>query len=190
MKIVALDERRLLPRHCQGEPAAFAELVKGFRAPVYSYLVRCGLDRAACDDVFQEVFIKVHHAAATYEPEKPLKPWLFTIVVNTVRSHWRKERVRQLVASEEAPEPVSTEARPDERVEATETAAALERALAKLSQAEREVVLLCATEQLEQKDVAEMLGMPLGTVKTHLHRARATLARALMKTPARREGVR
>jgi RNA polymerase sigma-70 factor (ECF subfamily) len=186
VNIVALDERRLLPRHCQGEPQAFAELVKSFRGPVFSYLVRCGLNRAACDDVFQDIFIKVHNAAKSYEPEKPLKPWLFTIVVNTVRSHYRKERVRQLVVAVETPEAASREPRPDERVEASQTAAVLEREIAKLSFAEREVVLLCATEQLEQKDVAEMLGLPLGTVKTHLHRARATLARAL----SRREGVR
>jgi RNA polymerase sigma-70 factor, ECF subfamily len=184
-QIVALNERRLLPRHCAGDPTAFQELMQRFRAPVFGYLVRCGIDRSSAEDVFQEVFIKIHNAAASYAPDRPLKPWLFTIVVNTVRSHYRRERIRQLVLEPETSERPGVEPPADELLEALETAAALEEALELLTLAEREVVLLATVEQLTQKDLALVLDLPVGTIKTHMHRARATLTRALSRRTAR-----
>ena len=78
------------PDHTQGDRNAFSQLVALFRAPVHNYLFRCGLDRAAREDLLQEIFIKIHAAAATYRPERPLKVWIFTIAANTARSHFRK----------------------------------------------------------------------------------------------------
>ena len=94
------DERELLLRHRDGDPSAFPRLVARYRAPVYSYLVRCGVRESDRDDVFQDIFIKVHRAAAQFQSERPLHPWLFTIVANTVRTHHRKQRVKELVFTE------------------------------------------------------------------------------------------
>ena len=63
--VVNLDERNWLPRHCRGDGQAFAELVNAYQSPVYGYLVRCGVPPAARDDVFQEIFVKIHLAAAS-----------------------------------------------------------------------------------------------------------------------------
>ncbi len=60
-----------------------------YRRPVYSYLVRSGVAEADRDDVFQGIFLKIHAAAETYDPARPLAPWLFTIVANSVRNHFR-----------------------------------------------------------------------------------------------------
>lgn len=178
-RIVALDERRLLPRHCGGDASAFAELVAAYRAPVYGYLVRCGIEAAMRDDLFQEIFFKIHSAAASYLPDRPLKPWVFTIVANTVRSHYRRLRVRQLVGADETAEHPSAGPDGHAMAEAHETAAWLDQAMATLPFSQREVVALSCIEKLEHKEVAAALGMPVATIKTHLHRARATLARAL-----------
>ena len=59
-------------------------LVSRYRAAVYSYLVRCGVAEADRDDLFQEIFIRIHRAASRYRPDCPLHPWLFTIVANAV----------------------------------------------------------------------------------------------------------
>ena len=67
-------ERQLLVRHRDGDPDAFEELVQRFRAPVFSYLVRCGVEPASRDDLFQEIFIKIHNASARYRAEQPLPP--------------------------------------------------------------------------------------------------------------------
>ena len=60
-----------------------------YRRPVYSYLVRSGVADADRDDVFQGIFLKIHTAAGSYDPTRPLAPWLFTIVANSVRNHFR-----------------------------------------------------------------------------------------------------
>jgi len=174
------DERQLLLRHREGDPEAFAALVEEYRAPVYSYLARCGVDAAERDDVFQEIFLRIHGAAARYQAERPVHPWIFTIVSNTARSYLRKRRVRQLVFAEpdgrDPPDP-----RPDgeRRAAARERVEVLEGEIRKLPLMQREVVLLAGVEKLALKEVGEVLGIPVNTVKTHLRRARLALARAL-----------
>lgn len=179
-----LEESQLLVRHRRGDADAFPELVAHYRRPVYSYLVRCGVEEAARDDLFQDVFAHIHRAAATYEPERPVKPWVFAIAANVVRGHYRKARVREIVVS--APDPQQSDSAPDSHqlAEARETAAWIERAVAALPFSQREVVVLCCIEQLPQDDVAATLGMPVNTVKTHLRRARIALAQALARRRA------
>jgi RNA polymerase sigma-70 factor (ECF subfamily) len=186
---VAIDERSLLLRHRDGDAGAFAELVQRYRAPVYSYLARCGVRRDDCDDLFQEIFIRVHRSAGTYQEDRPLHPWLFTIVANAVRTHLRKRRLRELIDTE-PPEPDDQvpahdppAGNPDgERMAAArETMAWLEKEISALPLARREVLILVCIENLPQKEVAEILGIPLSTVKTHLRRARVALAERLAR---------
>ncbi len=173
-------ERQLLVRHRDGDPDAFEELVQRFRAPVFSYLVRCGVEPASRDDLFQEIFIKIHNASARYRAEQPLPPWIFTIAANTVRSHFRKRRVQGLVfPGRRLNDPKSESASAQESLEAQETAAWIDAALAHLPRKQREVFSLCGVQGLPQQQVSEILGMPLNTVKTQLRRARIELARGL-----------
>lgn len=176
------DRRELIARHLRGDRDAFAELIHEFKAPVYSYILRSGVGGGAEDDIFQEVFIKVHGAAASYQPERPLEPWLFTIVANTVRSHFRKVRVRELAQEQELRD-AETEATVTvhDLAEAQETVAWLERAIQNLPLAQREAVILCGMKQLSQQDVAQILDIPLNTLKTNLKRGRDTLAQALVR---------
>lgn len=181
----------LLARHRGGDGAAFAELVARYRRIVYGYLVRCGVEGAARDDVFQEIFTSIHRAAATYRPERPLKPWVLTIVANAVRSHHRKaRRPTHVLSPAEFPPDGSPTPDSHQLAEARETAAWIERAIAMLPISQREVVTLCCVEQLAQDNVAAALGMPVNTVKTHLRRARIALAQALARrTAAQRREV-
>ncbi len=174
-EVVDLEERMLLVRHRNGEQEAFRELVSRYRAPTYGYLVRCGVSPLDRDDLFQEIFIKVHRAAASYQPERPLHPWLFTIVANTVRTYHRKRRVHELVFNERLPEPVA--AAPDSlrATEAKETVDWLEREIPTLPAMQREVLLLVCVEGMRLALVADALDIPLNTVKTHLRRARMKL---------------
>ncbi|MCP3957161.1 MAG: RNA polymerase sigma factor [bacterium] len=186
VRVVRGDEGRLLLRHREGDREAFATLVSEYRAPVYSYLSRCGVDPADRDDLFQEVFIKIHRAAGSYQADRPAHPWIFTIVSNTIRSHLRKRRVRQLIFAEPATEQEPTDSAPDgeRRAAARETAAFVHDEIGKLRLVQREVVLLACVERMPLKEVGEVLRVPVNTVKTHLRRARLALAGAL----ARRRG--
>lgn len=182
------EEGALLVRHLAGDPVAFAELVEAYRAPVFGYLVRCGIAETDRDDLFQDIFIKVHRAAPSYQTHRPLHPWLFTIVCNTVRTHLRRRRVRQLIFSPPtAEEPTDTTPDGERRSVARQTVAFLESEIRRLPLAHREVLLLAAVDRRPLKDVSEALGVPLGTVKTHLRRARLALARALAEHHLPRE---
>jgi len=177
-EVVGLDRRELLIRHAAGDKAAFSELMESYRAPVYTYLIRCGVPPASRDDLFQEIFIKIHLGASSYTPEKPLANWLFTIVANTTRSFFRKEKVRALLGGK-ATSGERTAASPDELLEAKETAGFVGEALQKLPFKQRQILLLCTTAGLSQEEVADMLGLPLNTIKTCLRRARLFLASSL-----------
>ncbi len=184
---VDLDERRLLQRHVDGDSGAFEELVHRYETSVYGYLVRCAIPPEARDDLFQEVFTRVHAAAATYRPEHALKAWLFTIVVNTVRTWYRRRKVRRIVFSR--PDLVVKDPNPDalRQVEVKETTAWLEKAIRALPALQREVVILSCIEQLPHEDIAMALGLPVNTVKTHLRRARQALAAQRARTRIRLE---
>lgn len=174
----------LLRRHLAGDEQAFPALVAEYRAPVYGYLARCGIADDDRDDLFQDIFVKVHQAAASYRPERPLHPWLFTIVCNTVRSHLRRLKVRRLVfrqVDEQTPELTDDGADGERRSQARQRMALLEAEMQGLSTPQRQVILLAGVEKLPLKEVAVMLRMPVNTVKTHLRRARLALAKGLSR---------
>ena len=191
------EERQLLVRHRNGDEAAFTELLAEYRAPVYSYLGRCGVTTTDRDDLFQEIFLRIHRSAHRYQDDRPLHPWVFTIVANAVRNHARRQRVRRIVfginiPSDEGdggPGPEAVDSAPDgERtVAARETAVWIAAQIRTLPLKQRQVLLLATVEELPLKEVAEALGMPLNTVKTCLRRARIRLSQALARRGGQRE---
>jgi RNA polymerase sigma-70 factor (ECF subfamily) len=179
-------EQSLLIRHRAGDATAFPQLIADYRRPVYSYLIRCGVAEADRDDLFQEVFIKIHHAGSSYDPSRPHHPWLFTIVANTVRTYVRKRKVQAMVFAEPPKqEPKSTDADAARHAIAKQTAGWLERQIQKLPLGQREVLILTCVEHLPQREVAVVLGLPVNTVKTHLRRARLALVERLEQREAR-----
>ncbi len=174
------NERSWLMRHAQGDTRAFPALLDAYRSRVYGYLVRCGVADADRDDVSQTVFLKIHVAAATYDSSRPLKPWIFTIVVNTVRDHFRSCSVRPApVTNDRWPEISDPNPGPEHIAAARETMTWLEQALLALPLAQREVLILSTIVGLRQQEIAQSLNLPLNTIKTHLRRARLKLADAM-----------
>jgi len=172
-------EPNLLVRHREGHRDAFAQLVSRYRAPVYSYLIRCGVDPADRDDLFQEIFLRIHRSAGQYDAERPLHPWVFTVVANGVRSYHRNRKVQTQVFAEPAEHEVADSGPDSERRAASrQRIARVEKELSRLAPIQREV-LLASVNGLLQKDIAEAFGLPLNTVKTHLRRARLKLMEKL-----------
>ena len=188
--VVRLEERTWLARHRRGDAAAFPALLESYRRPVYAYLVRTGVAEADRDDLFQSVFLKVHAAAGSYDAARPLAPWIFTIVANTVRNHFRDRPSRHTVGDDQAVQELADPAPGPERVvQGRQAVARLEAAVAALPLAQREVLVLTAIGGLRQREVAEALDLPLNTVKTNLRRARLALAKALAEVPGDATGV-
>jgi RNA polymerase sigma factor (sigma-70 family) len=184
--VVDLEERTWLARHRRGDTTAFPALMAAYRRPVYSYLVRNGVAGADRDDVFQAIFLKIHAAAGSYDPARPLAPWLFTIVANSVRNHFRdlSGGFGTALADDDPPDPPDPNPGPERIASARQTLVWLEGALTALPLAQREVLLLVAIVGLRQQGVALALDLPLNTVKTHLRRARLALAARLAERNA------
>ena len=192
-RVIAISERVLLERHRRGDPDAFPALMAAFRAPVFGYLTRCGVATADRDDLFQEVFLRVHRAAGpngTSElPTGPVAPWLFTIAVNLVRSHYRKASVRKIMTLDGAAgeTTASTNELPDRALESRRELAWLDAAMARLPLEQREALVLSTIEGLDIAEVAIALDVPADTVKTRVRRARLALAEARTRANVRGE---
>ncbi len=174
--VVDLRERAWLARHRRGETGAFTELLSAYRRPVYNYLFRCGLDTATRDDLFQDIFLKIHLNAASYEPARPLRPWVFTIAANTVRNHLRDRGKRDEVLAHAMPEQAAHPAPGTQRrAEQRETLSWLAEAIGTLPLEQREVLVMVSIEGMALSEVAEALQTPVNSVKTRLRRARLKL---------------
>lgn len=184
-EVIPLAGHRLLQRHLDGDRHAFAQLMQAHASPIYGYLARCGVGPAERDDLFQDIFCKVHRAASTHPPRGALEPWLFAIAVNTVRSHFRKVKTRSIVALDERPDAVAATDSPEHAAQARQTAAWIEAEITRLPLPQREVLLLCGLRQLDMKAAAEALDIPINTVKTRLRRARMALAEAAQRRAVR-----
>ncbi|MCB9737336.1 MAG: RNA polymerase sigma factor [Deltaproteobacteria bacterium] len=176
----------LIARHRAGERGAFEALVGHYRGSIYGFYRRNGLAPEVADDLFQDTFLRVHQHAASYAPERPFRVWLFTIAHNLLRSHWRKRAVRRILVDWWAGspddgrplDPPDGGPSPADAAETGETLAWLEGALGALAEGPRQALLLTQVEGLKLTEAADVLGVPVATVKTWVHRGRRDLALA------------
>jgi RNA polymerase sigma-70 factor (ECF subfamily) len=155
---------------------AFERLVPAYRRRVFGLAYSILRDRAAAEDLAQEVFVKLWQALPRYDGRARLSTWIYAITRNAAISALRARR-REVSMSDPA---VAVEA---EGVAAAPAAAqddaALRRGIEALPEKQRQAITLYYLDERPVDEVAEMMGLPANTVKTHLHRARASLAAAL-----------
>ena len=178
----------------RGDSNAFAALVKSMQRQVYGLCLRLLADSEEARDAAQETFVRAYTALDTFDASQPFAPWVLRIARNHCLDQLRRrtpER-RHLPLDGEGPygapqhrEVADPEApRADEALERAETRGALEAAVAALPPNYREVVHLFHVEHLSYKEIAATLDVPIGTVMTWLHRARARLREALAEPGA------
>ena len=155
---------------------ALAEILRAYRRKVFGLAYSFVRNRETAEDVAQEVFIKVWRALPAFDARASLSTWIYTITRNTSLSALRdKRRSGDLEdASAQATEPATESG----AAEAAAENASLLRLIARLPDKQRQVILLFYLQEQSHQEVATMLAMPVGTVKTLLHRARESLAAA------------
>jgi len=185
-------DRGLVERCREGDPIAFARLVALHEDMVFNLAARMLGDMEEARDVSQEVFLQVYRTLSGFEGRSSLKTWIYRIVVNQChnRRRWWRRRARErsrpiedLTAAEEAKLSQANAgggANPFDRVERAERAARVQEALMSLSFAHRAVLMLRDAEGLPCEAVALTLGLPVGTVKSRLARARDALRSRLL----------
>jgi RNA polymerase sigma-70 factor, ECF subfamily len=171
-----LTDGELLARTGTGDRVAFEVLYQRYSRSVFGLALRRLGDRGRAEDAVQETFVSIWRAARTYKPERgPGAPWLYAVARNAIidRSRARNE------PAVEAPDEATLDAGPADRAEESWTQWRVHRALEKLTEQEREVIALAYWSGLSQSEVADSLGIPLGTVKTRTRRALQRLADVL-----------
>lgn len=157
-------------------PEEFAAVFDRHAGEIHDYVAR-RLDREQADDVTAEAFLVAFRKRHRYDPGRSdARPWLYGIAANLIAGHRRSE-VRRLKAIARAPRDgaVHEEERSAERASAEAMRPALALALSRLSAQQRELLLLVAWADLSYEEAAEALGIPVGTVRSRLHRIRAKL---------------
>lgn len=186
----ALSDAALMERVRGGDPDAFEPLVRRYEKRLFGYFLNLVEDPATAADLAQETFLRVYRASPRYRESGRFEAWLFRIAANLVRSRRRRrdlraphvpiEEVPAAASSELAAEaPASAAGRPDELAWRAELREALRRALPRLPLAFREAVLLRDFEGWSYREIAEMLGVEEGTVKSRAHRGRKRLREIL-----------
>jgi RNA polymerase sigma-70 factor (ECF subfamily) len=175
MHLVTSDGE-LIQRAATGDRSAFEDLYHRYARPVFGLALRRLGDRGRAEDAVQETFASIWRSAASYQPDRgPGAPWLYAVARNAIVD---RARARNEIPSE-VPDEATPEAGPGDRAEQGWVAWRIHRALEELPEREREVLGLAYWSGLSQSEVAEFLGIPLGTVKTRTRAALSKLSEIL-----------
>ena len=188
----ALAEAGLLEACRRGDPGAFAELVSLHQGLVYNLALRLLGEPEEARDLAQDVFLKVYRMLGSFRGQSALRTWIYRIVVNESRNRqrwWRRRRRERSLPLEALPPGDSAqlvaeetgETSPYEAVRRRERSARVQAALQGLSFEHRAVLLLREVEEMSCDEIAAALGLPEGTVKSRLSRAREALRQALAR---------
>jgi RNA polymerase sigma-70 factor (ECF subfamily) len=182
---VSDDDRRLIADCLGGRRDAFGELVSRYHARLYNAAARLVDNPDDAADVVQDAFLSAYQSLHTFKGDAEFFTWLYRIAFNTAISLKRKKRaVISLDAhgsSEHSLEPddPSEFVRPGAALERTEDETQLHEAIGRLSAEHREVLLMKDIDGLKYEEIAELLGVPIGTIRSRLHRARLELRELL-----------
>jgi RNA polymerase sigma-70 factor, ECF subfamily len=189
------DEDLLLAYRSRGDRGAFDALVHRYERELYGYLRHYMGDAEMAEDVFQQTFLQVHLKCDQFEPGRKVRPWLYTVATNQAIDYQRRNRRHRMVsldrcatrpADEDAGALVelldNPEPDPGDIAETAEQHDQLREAVEELPESTRQVVRLVYFQGLKYREAAEVLSIPVGTVKSRLHAAINKLSDTLTRT--------
>jgi len=183
----SLSDQEVVALARAGKEVAYRELLHRYERPVFSLVYRMVRDRETAEDLAQETFVKVLNALDSYRPEYRFSSWIFKIANNAAIDHLRRRELNTLSldGAPGAVTPSEVEATalqaadhslsPLAELESRELGTAIEQAVAQLRPDYRACILLRHVEGRAYEEIADALDLPLGTVKTYIHRARLEL---------------
>lgn len=182
-----LTDQEVVRHAVIGREAAYRELIRRYQRPVFSLVYRMVRDRELAEDLAQETFVKVLNAIESYRPEYKFSSWIFKIANNAAIDHLRRRNLDTLsldgsphAGTSEAIEATTLQISdgsesPLDEVANRELGGYIENAIGQLRPEYRNCILLRHVEGRPYEEIAEILDLPLGTVKTYIHRARNEL---------------
>ncbi|MCC6417754.1 MAG: sigma-70 family RNA polymerase sigma factor [Gemmataceae bacterium] len=190
-ELIQCSDEELLGRFRSGLREAFGVLVRRYERELYGYLRRYLSDGDLADDVFQNTFLQLYTKAGTYEPGRPVRPWLYTIATHQAIDALRRNNRHQAVSLDrQRDEPGGGETQnltaalesslpgPIDHAQGEERRQVVRATVDRLPDFLRQVVLLAYYQGLKYREIADVLGIPVGTVKSRLHVALGKLQEA------------
>ena len=178
-----MDNVQLLQRYMAADEGAFREIVGQYKDSVYAFLRRFLGDRDLADDVFQETFLQLYLSRDKFDPSKPLRPWLFSIVADKAKDALRRGQRAHAANAENIFDTDENSVdgvlntldyddhTPYEDLIRAETAAVVKQTVDRMPSMSREILLLAYFQKFSHAQMAEILRIPVGTVKSRLHDA-------------------
>jgi RNA polymerase sigma-70 factor (ECF subfamily) len=190
----ALTDQDVVRQAVAGRESAYREIIRRYQRPVYSLIYRMVRNKELAEDLAQDTFIKMLNGIASYRPEYKFSSWIFKIANNAAIDHLRRREIDTLsldgsphAEDAEAIEATTLQIGSDsesqlDEVASKELGSQIERAIGQLRPEYRNCILLRHVEGRPYEEIAEILDLPLGTVKTYIHRARNELRALLADT--------
>lgn len=178
-----LSDAELLTRYTAGEEDAFRELVSRYKNSLYAFLRQFLNRHDLVEDVFQETFLQLFSSRDSFDTSRPLRPWLFTIAANKAKDalrKWQRTSAVQIGTMADSQElsfddmlntVTADDTMPYDELQKNETATRVGRIVADMPENLREILILAYFQRFSYKQMAEILGIPIGTVKSRLHTA-------------------
>lgn len=180
-------DEELVEDYLDGDVAAFRLLIERYHDPLLNFLIRLVGNRQTAEDAFQDAFLQVHQSLGSFDLTRTFKPWLFTIAANKGRDALRKAQRRAAVSLSTRPRDSQGDELvdllqidvpgPELRLEVEETSMLVQHAVDAIPPRLREILLLAYFQRLSYTQIADQLGIPVGTVKSRLHAAVAAFAK-------------
>jgi len=184
-----LTDAELLSRYMTGDEAAFREIVGRYKNSLYAFLKQFLNRHDLVEDVFQETFMQLFASRESFDTSRPLRPWLFTIAANKAKDALRKWQRTTAVPIGTMGDPqdlsfddmlntvTSDTTMPEDELQRDETASRVGRIITDMPENLREILILAYFQKFSYKQMAEVLSIPIGTVKSRLHTAVGRFAR-------------
>jgi RNA polymerase sigma-70 factor (ECF subfamily) len=195
--LIECSDEELLSQFCLGKTEAFGVLVHRYERELYGYLQRYLGDRDLADDVFQNTFLQLYTKSGKYEAGRPVRPWLYTIAthqaIDALRRNGRHQAVSLDAGRDDLPD---SEARalidlvesrgpsPLDQAQGEERRDRVRASVERLPEFLKQVVLLAYYQGLKYREIAEILDIPVGTVKSRLHAALVKLQEEWSASPS------
>jgi RNA polymerase sigma-70 factor, ECF subfamily len=175
-----LTDRELFALIAGDSEPAFSEFVNRYKNRLYNFIFRIISEKETAEDILQDTFLRVYNQRKNYSPDYALSTWVYTIALNLVRSELRKRKLRKYLSLDFLKEETDAELPDTTNPEPGMLKPILEKAVKSLPPEYRLAFVLCDINRLPYDEIAEIMRVPVGTVKSRINRARTMLREKLL----------
>lgn len=171
----AISDKELMELIQAGDDKAFGMLVGRFQDRLLNFVGRIITDRETAEELVQETFLRIFNQKNSYTPEYAVSTWIYTIALNLARSELRKRKLRRFISLDFIKEEADIELPDRINLKAVSLAPIIQQAIEKLPDDYKTAFVLCDIQRLPYQQIAEVMRVPVGTVKSRINRARSML---------------